>query len=61
MPTGYTAELLIAMFGVGSLGLMGLLGAPSGGSAIPSNAYVAEDGITPYVAEDGTTFYIKES
>jgi hypothetical protein len=27
----------------------------------PSNAYVAEDGVTSYVAEDGCTYYVKEA
>jgi len=30
-------------------------------AAIPTNAYVAEDGVTPYVAENGVTYYTKES
>lgn len=29
--------------------------------SVPSNAYVAEDGVTPYVAEDGTTYYVQET
>lgn len=35
----------------------GLYVAPSA----PSNAYVAEDGVTFYVAEDGSTYYVQES
>jgi hypothetical protein len=31
------------------------------GSGVPSNTYVAEDGVTPYVAEDGVTYYVTES
>ena len=27
---------------------------------VPTNIYVAEDGITPYVAEDGVTDYVQE-
>ncbi len=29
-------------------------------SAVPANAYVLEDGVTPYMAEDGVTFYVTE-
>lgn len=46
----------------GQLGIVG----PSciinpAGQGIPSNVYVAEDGVTTYVAEDGITFYVAES
>lgn len=30
-------------------------------SQTPTNALVAEDGVTPYVAEDGVTIYVTET
>ena len=28
---------------------------------VPTNTYVAEDGVTDYVAANGLTYYVKES
>lgn len=41
--------------------LGGLFEPESSGGNTPTNAYVAEDGVTFYVAEDGITFYVQES
>jgi hypothetical protein len=35
----------------------GVVAVPTG---LPTNGYVAEDGVTNYVAEDGATFYVQE-